>query len=155
MNNYWFTNFRTEQEGEFKWHYYLTSTPDLSTAAATRFGWGSRVPFVSRVLPPAKGKAAARTGALSSEPSTIPVIAFPATNLLVVGCRPAADLKGIVVHLREIAGQPATLARKDIFSAASITRLDEVNVLEQPLQPRLSALNFQPWESKFVKLGFK
>ena len=26
MNNYWFTNFRTEQEGEFKFHYYLTST---------------------------------------------------------------------------------------------------------------------------------
>lgn len=155
MNNYWFTNFRTEQEGEFKWHYYLTSTPDLSTAVATRFGWGSRVPFVSRVLPPAKGKAAARTGALSSEPSIIPVIAFPATNLLVVGCRPAADLKGVVLHLREIAGQPATLARKDIVSAASIARLDEVNVLEQPLQSRLSALNFQPWESKFIKLGFK
>ena len=57
MNNYWFTNFRTEQEGEFKWHYYLTSTHDTSTATATRFGWGSRVPLVTRVLPPVKDKA--------------------------------------------------------------------------------------------------
>ena len=28
MNNYWFTNFRATQEGEFKWSYYLTSTAD-------------------------------------------------------------------------------------------------------------------------------
>ena len=34
MNNYWFTNFRTEQEGEFRWHYYLTSTGDTSNSQA-------------------------------------------------------------------------------------------------------------------------
>ena len=68
MNNYWFTNFRTEQEGEFKWHYYLTSTADTSTATATRFGWGSRVPLVTRVLPPAKGKAATRTASSATAP---------------------------------------------------------------------------------------
>ena len=156
MNNYWFTNFRTEQEGEFKWHYYLTSTPDTSTAAATRFGWNSRVPLVTRVLPPAKGKAASRARRWCHRASTvIPVLAFPAPNLLVVEYRPAADLKGIVLHLREIAGQPATLARKDIVSAARISRLDEVNVLEQPLRSRLDSVTFQPWESKFLKLGLR
>ncbi|MCC6490963.1 MAG: hypothetical protein IT364_25975, partial [Candidatus Hydrogenedentes bacterium] len=30
MNNYWFTNFRASQEGEFKWSYYITSTNDIS-----------------------------------------------------------------------------------------------------------------------------
>jgi hypothetical protein len=54
MNNYWFTNFRVEQEGEFKVHYYLTSTTDTSRSFATRFGWGSRVPLATRVLPPVK-----------------------------------------------------------------------------------------------------
>ena len=85
----------------------------------------------------------------------IPVLAFPAPNLLVVEYRPAADLKGIVLHLREVAGQPASLARKDIVSAARITRLDEVNVLEQPLRARLDTVSFQPWESKFLKLTLK
>jgi hypothetical protein len=151
MNNYWFTNFRTEQEGEFKWHYYLTSTKDTSTATATRFGWGSRVPLVTRVLPSAKGKAApSATGS-----TVIPVMAFPAPNLLVVEYRPAADLKGIVLHLREVAGQPASLAKKDIASAAKISRLDEVNVLEQPLKTGLDSVTFQPWESKFLKLNLK
>jgi alpha-mannosidase len=155
MNNYWFTNFRTEQEGEFKWHYYLTSTKDASTAAATRFGWGSRVPLVTRVLPPAKGKVDARTASSATGSTVIPVMAFPSPNLLVVEYRPAADLKGIVLHLREIAGQPAALARKDIVSAARISRLDEVNVLEQPLKTKLDLVTFQPWETKFLKLSLK
>jgi len=155
MNNYWFTNFRTEQEGEFRWHYYLTSTSDPSTAAATRFGWSSRVPLVTRVLPPGKGKSAERTASTSSGPTVIPVMSFPTSNLLVVEYRPAADLKGIVLHLREVAGQPAALARKDIVSAAPISRLDEVNVLEQPSRSKQDIIHFQPWESKFVKLTLK
>lgn len=155
MNNYWFTNFRTEQEGEFKWHYYLTSTADSSTATATRFGWNSRVPLVSRVLPPAKGKAAPKSASGPADPTVIPALAFPAPNLLVVEYRPAADLKGIVLHLREIAGQPASLAKEDIVSPARITRLDEVNVLEQPLHARLDTVSFQPWESKFLKLDLR
>jgi hypothetical protein len=155
MNNYWFTNFRTEQEGEFKWHYYLTSTKDVSTATATRFGWSSRVPLVTRVLPAAKGKAAARAASSATGSTVIPVMAFPAQNLLVVEYRPAADLKGIVLHLREVAGQPASLARKDIVSAARISRLDEVNVLEQPLKTKLDTVTFQPWETKFLKLSLR
>ena len=155
MNNYWFTNFRTEQEGEFKWHYYLTSMKDNSNATATRFGWGSRVPFVTRVLPPAKAKAGAQTAANATGSTVIPVMSFPAPNLLVVEYRPAADLKGIVLHLREIAGQPASFARKDIVAATHISRLDEVNVLEQPLKTRLDTVHFQPWESKFVKLSLR
>jgi hypothetical protein len=155
MNNYWFTNFRTEQEGEFKWHYYLTSTPDTSTATATRFGWNSRVPLVTRVLPPAKSKTATRTASSATAPNVIPVMAFPAPNLLVVEYRPAADRKGIVLHLREVAGQPAAVARKDIVAAARISRLDEVNVLEQPLKTKLDTVTFQPWETKFVRLTLR
>jgi alpha-mannosidase len=155
MNNYWFTNFRTQQEGEFKWHYYLTSTKDPSTATATRFGWGSRVPLVTRVLPAAKGKAAAKAALNATGSTVIPVMAFPAPNLLVVEYRPAADLKGIVLHLREVAGQPTALATKDIVSAAKISRLDEVNVLEQPLKTGLATVTFQPWETKFLKLNLK
>jgi hypothetical protein len=155
MNNYWYTNFRTEQEGEFKWYYYLTSTKDPSTVPATRFGWGSRVPLVTRVLPPAKGKAAARAASSATGSTVIPVMAFPAPNLLVVEYRPAADLKGIVLHLREVAGQPATLVKKDIVASTPISRLDEVNVLEQPLKRKLDTVTFQPWESKFLKLSLR
>ncbi len=55
LNNYWTTNFRSSQEGEMSWSYALTSSRDASNSFATQFGWGVRVPFVSRVLP--KGNA--------------------------------------------------------------------------------------------------
>ena len=54
MNNYWFTNFRPTQEGDFHWSYFLTSTSERGNSAATRFGWSSRVPLATRVLPPLK-----------------------------------------------------------------------------------------------------
>ena len=86
MNNYWFTNFRNEQQGEFKFHYYLTSTKDTSRTFATRFGWGSRTPLATRVLPPVKN------GALR-EPQKLSTLAIAAPNLLVVETRP--DLKTV------------------------------------------------------------
>ena len=78
-----------------------------------------------------------------------------AANLLVVEYRPAADLKGIVLRLREVAGQPADLAKKDIVAPVRISRLDEVNVLEQPLMTKLDTVTFQPWETKFLKLSLR
>ena len=82
-------------------------------------------------------------------------MAFPAPNLLVVEYHPATDPKAVVLHLREVACQPASLAKKDIISAAKISRIDEVNVLEQPLRAKLDTVSFQPWESKFLKLSIK
>lgn len=45
MNNYWTTNFRASQQGEFKWRYRLTSQRGTDNILATRFGWGARVPL--------------------------------------------------------------------------------------------------------------
>ena len=66
MNNYWFTNFRAEQEGVFQWHYYLTTRPGTSRTDATRFGWNSRVPLATRVLPPAAEKSGQAPRTLST-----------------------------------------------------------------------------------------
>ena len=40
MNNYWFTNFRLTQEGDFRWSYFLTSTRDAGNCGghAVRLG---------------------------------------------------------------------------------------------------------------------
>jgi hypothetical protein len=42
-----------------------------------------------------------------------------------------------------------------MVSAARITRLDEVNVLEQPSRSKLDTVSFQPGESKFLKLTLR
>ena len=148
MNNYWFTNFRTEQEGEFKFHYYLTSTKDTSLAFATRFGWGSRTPLATRVLPPVKATA-------TREPANLSTLAITAPNLLIVEARPTRNGTGVVLHLRELEGKPVTITAQEVISSSEIRSADEVNVLEEAVQEGISSLAFKPFEVKFLKLMFR
>lgn len=53
MNNYWTTNFRASQEGEFKCGFVISSTQDTSNTAASQFGWSARIPLCTRVMPAA------------------------------------------------------------------------------------------------------
>ncbi len=58
MNNYWTTNFKASQEGEFRWRYAITSTDDVSPSAAVTFGYDNRLPVYARVMPAGEDKAA-------------------------------------------------------------------------------------------------
>ena len=140
MNNYWFTNFRASQEGEFRFNYVLTSANDAGTVQAVRFGWGSRTPLMSRVLPPGKG------GDLPLSRSLLPDM--PA-NVLLVEARPAHDADAIVLHLREIEGKTARLDARS-FPGKSV---DIVNVLEEAMQKRVQEITLQPHEVRFVRLN--
>ena len=51
MNNYWVTNFNADQRGGHSWTYYLTTSADASNDFATKFGWGCRIPYLTRILP--------------------------------------------------------------------------------------------------------
>jgi len=148
MNNYWFTNFRTEQSGEFRWHYYLTSMPDRSATAATRFGWGSRVPLVTRVLP-------AQAGASRDVRPPASLLGLTPANVLVVEARPARDGRSVVLQLREVEGRPATLGREEVQTARRLRGADEVNVLEDVVQPGIRAMSLEPYETRCVRLDFE
>jgi hypothetical protein len=147
MNNYWFTNFRAEQEGEFRWHYYLTSTRDKSRTTATRFGWGSRVPLVTRVLPTGKSAGARIERSLST-------FAVRAPNVLVVEARPAREGNGVYLHFRELEGQYVTLSGDDLATLSEVQRGDEINVLEETVRADIESLALPPYGVRFVRLEF-
>jgi hypothetical protein len=135
LNNYWTTNFRASQEGEMTWSYSLTSASDTSNAFATQFGWETRIPFVSRVLP--------KSPTTSSQARTRSLWPLAPTNLLVVSTRPATQ--GIIIHLREVAGKNATLTPSEGW------KMEEVNALGGPLH-QATTLAFKPFETKFVRV---
>ncbi len=54
-----------------------------ATPSPTRFGWGARVPFVSRVLP--------KANAASAQPGTRSAWPFAPSSLLLVSTRPAKE----------------------------------------------------------------
>jgi alpha-mannosidase len=45
MNNYWDTNYRAGQGGEFSFHYVITSAPTTDAPALSRMGWEAVTPF--------------------------------------------------------------------------------------------------------------
>lgn len=147
MNNYWFTNFRASQEGEVRFNYAVTSTKDPSNTIAVRFGWETRIPLVTRVLPQGVSLA-------NRYPISMSVLGWDAQNLLLVDARPARYGAGIILHIREIEGRDAELKFSSRKKLAPIRQIDEVNVLEEALTTNKPKLSFKPYETKFVRLLF-
>lgn len=144
MNNYWFTNFSATQEGELHWSYYLTSTRETGNRATVQFGWGSRIPLMAQVIPAGK-----------SEMETRPVASWlnwPAANIILVAARPSPDGKGILCHLREVAGIATKIELIEISSVKKIDHMDETNVLGEVLQKNLQTVRFAPFEVKFIRI---
>ncbi len=146
MNNYWFTNFRPTQEGEFHWSYFLTSMRDRGNAAATRFGWGSRIPLATRVLLPLKT-------AKSAQPPACSLLSIDVPGVVVVDAH-AAGKGAVVLHLREVAGESTTLDLGNVIAWSSIEAAQEVNALGETVQEGIDSLRLEPYDVRFVRLQF-
>ncbi len=144
MNNYWVTNFRASQEGEFTWKYFLTSAKNRSNAYATRFSWNSRIPLLSRVFP---------SGESSKAPFTRSLLRTNEDNILFVSAKPSQDGEGIILHLRETDGRSTELSVVLPVVDSRKQSLTEVNVLEEIIGEPGESIRIKPWESKFVKLN--
>lgn len=146
MNNYWFTNFRLTQEGDFHWNYFLTSTRETGNSAATRFGWGSRIPLATRVLAPLKsGK--------SKEALSCSLVTIDVPGVVVVDTQPTRD-GSVILHLREVAGQATTLDMGNVKTWLDVESAEEVNAIGKVIQDGIESLELQPYDVRFVRLSF-
>jgi hypothetical protein len=141
MNNYWYTNFRAYQEGEFKWHYFLTSASDISQNFATRFGWNSNSSLVARVFTAGSGDEGI---------NEISTLNTDSSNILLVNARPVAG--GVIIHLREIEGKSTTMPTN--FNK-NYNPVSLVNVLGEEIAINVEELSFRPYETKFIKLNIQ
>ena len=145
MNNYWVTNFRASQEGEFKWSYFLTTSQNTSNAFAARVGWGSRIPLLGRVFPPGKAK---------ETPAERSLLDISADNILLVSSRPDTDGNGIILHLRETEGEFAEFRIASPIDPGKILGVVEVNVLGEVIASPTQKIRMNPLESRFFRLEF-
>jgi hypothetical protein len=104
MNNYWDTNYRAGQGGEFTFRYVVTSAPDLDAGALTHIGWEETTPLeLNRVK--AQDKA-------SSEKRPLPgakysFLAIDAPNVLLSTVKAAEDGNGYIMRFIETNGLAA------------------------------------------------
>lgn len=122
MNNYWVTNFNADQRGGHSWTYYLTSSTDNSDSFASRFGWGSRVPLLTRILP---GNSA---GGGLSEGSFIE--GWP-ENVLIISAVPSESRNQVIIHVRETAGRETKFSPSNGFTGKPFMIM-EVDVAGKP-----------------------
>lgn len=147
LNNYWVTNFKASQQGELRWNYVVTSSKDNSDMFATKFSWGSRVPFLSRMITPNREIENPRLSSRSLLNLDVP-------NLLLVNASPAVEGNSIILHLREVEGDHAILDIGRLLKETGATSITEVNILEEVISTLNSPLLFEHFETKFLKINF-
>jgi hypothetical protein len=140
MNNYWTTNFNADQCGGHSWTYYLTSSGDNSNDFATRFGWGCRIPYLSRIIP--------GSGAGDNNWEGSFVQGWP-SNVILVSASPANGGKSVLIHLRETGGKFAELNLINGLNGKNID-IQEVDVTGNRISE--GNLKIGPLESRFFKL---
>jgi len=131
------TPFQTRHASDF------TSGSGDSISNATRFGWGSRVPFLSRVLP---------AGKPDKKPTSRSFLTISSPNILLVSSRPSKDGSGVILHLRELEGLQTSVNIKPPHDGLKIKSIAEVNVLEETKVNVSAEIRFKPFEVKFIKL---
>lgn len=94
MNNYWETNYKADNEGEFVFRYALRPHRQFDPAAATRFGIEQSQPLV--VVPVAKDAPALRS-MFSVEPPAV----------LLTSLKPSEDGKALMLRLWNAGDRPA------------------------------------------------
>jgi Glycosyl hydrolases family 38 N-terminal domain./Glycosyl hydrolases family 38 C-terminal domain. len=141
MNNYWTTNFRAYQQGEFRWSYYLTSTDDTSIAKAATFGWSSRVPLYARVMP---------AGKENNQPAEYSAFSFNQENFLMTSSTPSKEKDYVLLNVRELNGKESIL--KIIDGNGNPVSFSIVNVIEEVIEDGSTETRFIPYENKFIKI---
>ncbi len=144
LNNYWTTNFKADQSGALSWSYQITSTDDNSISKATRYGFGNKVPMISRTN-------AGNSGNPAPESKSFIPLNEP-ENLLLVSSRPSKDENGIILHLRETEGDHAVLDISGLLSNEHIKAVHEINSIGEKQKELRSFLLFEHFETKFLLL---
>jgi hypothetical protein len=134
MNNYWVTNFNAEQRGGHSWKYYFTSAADASDVYASKFGWGCRVPFLTRILP------GDGSGDGQNEGSFI--TGWP-SNVILVASEPGENENSLLIQLRETGGKSSDIK---LFSGLTGKELKvlEVDVNGKDIVPATTPVTAAP-----------
>jgi len=144
MNNYWDTNYRAAQGGDFVFRYVMTSSADLDPAGLTRLGWES--------MRPAELDYVMDQDKVGNPPRPLPAegagfLEIDQPGIVLVDWKVAEDGRGTILRLQEIAGKSTQVSVK--FTRAAPQSATLCNAVEDDLKPvdlagNTLRLDFQP-----------
>ncbi len=127
MNNYWMTNFKASQDGRHEFAYAITSRaggPDR--VASSRFGGEHNAPLETAWIP---------ADAKGSLPASGSFFAVDRPNAILQALKVSKDGTGLVVRLREIAGQPAEVRISAPLLGGRLGAAAETDIVEESPVP--------------------
>jgi len=152
MNNYWHTNYRAGQGGEFTFRYALTSAPQLNGGALTKLGLEEmRAAELDYVVSQDKP---------GNPPRPLPAegvnfLESTSDNIALITWKEAEDGNGTILRLQEIAGKPGKtrikITRSNISSARLCSGVEE-NLRSLPVENNAVHLTFKPFEVLTVRV---
>ncbi len=105
MNNYWHTNYRAAQGGDFRFRYVITSAPATDASALSRMGWEEETPLEEDEVR-SQDKALDLPRPLDGKQGSFLTVGDP--DLLLDTWKPSEDGNGTIVRLIDIGGKPRT-----------------------------------------------
>jgi alpha-mannosidase len=106
MNNYWHTNYRAGQGGDFHFRFIVTSEPSTNPAALSRMGWEEMTPFETDEIR-SQDQALELPRPLDGKQATFLTINDP--DLLLDTWKPAEDGDGTILRLIDLGGAERTV----------------------------------------------
>jgi hypothetical protein len=143
LNNYWTTNFKASQEGSLTWRYLVTFMEDPDLAKANAFGWNARIPLIGRVF---------TEGTENNKPPSSSIISLDTPNILLVNAVPSVSFKGIILQLRETAGQQTELDLNTLSAYLPDPDFYEVNAIGEDSDIVTGTFIFEPNSVHFLKI---
>jgi hypothetical protein len=124
MNNYWHTNYKAGQEGEFEFRYALTSGKTFSSSESARFGWQAAMPLGHAFI--SKGQEGPVRESSESFCTVEP------ENVFVTALKAPDSGPGVILRLMETAGQEGTAELK-LPLLGKIEKAELCTLIEEPL----------------------
>lgn len=147
MNNYWFTNFRSYQEGAFSWGYRITSSSDTTNTFASRYAWGERNHFPSRTFP------AGENEFKSASLETLKITGDK--NAMLANSRPSFTNPGaLLLRFRELEGKNAEVSLSSAVPGRTVKKITEVSATGKALGQPVQSVLLKPFEVKFIEVEF-
>ncbi len=152
MNNYWFTNYKAAQGGDFTFRYAITSGKSLSGADLARFDASTRAPLA--------GYDFFNTGNVHLKRTTarMPLtdgrfFEIDASSAEVTAFKEAEDGNGFILRLRETEGRKATARlRSPVFRIAAAYLANGVEDNKSPLAVKESGVEIPLAPHEFTTL---
>lgn len=150
ISNYWNTNFRSSQGGDFHFRYIITSAGTFMPSDLTRLGWDAMTPLEANFT------GVDPTVAQDLNPHHDSFLTIDNPNVVLIAWKLAEDGDGSIVRLEETAGQTEQIAVQP--SHLRIVRARRCSLLEDctvdvPVTDNALHLMVKPFEILTIRLN--